>query len=208
MTPTSISPLPDEITTVRLTLRLWRLEDADLLSRAVAESLAHLRPWMSWAAAEPLSPAERAVLLRNFTRDWASGGDVVYGAFLRGAGPDTSTDTDTDTDTVVGGCGYVRRDSLTSLEIGYWVHVDHLRDGYATEMAAALTDTAFSVAGVERVEIHHDRANTRSRAVPSRLGFTFVGEHPDDIAAPAEEGIDCGWVVGRAHWISRRGGRR
>ena len=200
----SRAPLPDQITTDRLTLRLWRLEDADRLSRAVAESLEHLRPWMSWAAAEPLSPAERGILVRNFTRDWASGGDVVYGAFLRGAGSGPSTDTDT----VVGGCGFVRRDSPAGLEIGYWVHVDHLHHGYATEMAAGLTDAAFGVDGIERVEIHHDRANARSGAVPVRLGFTFLGQRPDEVTAPAEEGVDCTWVVGRADWINRREGRR
>lgn len=198
MTPTSISPLPEEVTTERLTLRLWRLEDAGLLSEAVAKSLDHLRPWMSWAAAEPLSAEARRELIGKFGQDWESGADVVYGAF-RGQ-PDG-------TNTVIGGCGFSRRDRA-GLEIGYWVHVDHLHRGYATEMAAGLTDAAFNVDGIERVEIHHDRANTRSGAVPARLDFTFIGEHPDEAHAPAEDGIDCGWVVFRADWINRREQRR
>jgi RimJ/RimL family protein N-acetyltransferase len=192
--------LPEIVTSARLTLRLWRLDEVDLLSRAVSESLEHLRPCMSWAATEPLSPDERAELLRSFARDWESGGDVVYGAFL---GSDTEGDR-----TVIGGGGFTRRDASASLEIGYWVHVDHLRRGYAIEMASALIDSAFTVEGVERVEIHHDRAKTRSRSVPARLGFTFVGEHPDDRSAPAEEGIDCGWVVLRADWVNARDRRR
>ena len=53
-----------------------------------------------------------------------------------------------------------------TLEIGYWVHVDHLQKGYATEMARILTSAAFTVPGIERVEIHHDKANTRSGAIP------------------------------------------
>jgi ribosomal-protein-serine acetyltransferase len=95
------------------------------------------------------------------------------------------------------------------LEIGYWVHVDHVGRGLATELSAALTDTAFTVDGIERVEIHHDRANVRSGAVPARLGFTLMGEHPAVRRAPAEEGVDCAWSVTRAEWLAlpRRAGR-
>jgi RimJ/RimL family protein N-acetyltransferase len=58
------------------------------------------------------------------------------------------------------------------------------------------------------VEIHHDRANTRSRVVPARLGFTFEGERADDVMAPAEESIDCRWVMLRPDWVSRRDQRQ
>jgi RimJ/RimL family protein N-acetyltransferase len=88
------------------------------------------------------------------------------------------------------------------LEIGYWVHADHLRRGIATEAARALTEVAFGVDGIERVEIHHDRANVRSRAVPARLGFTFMGESPDGARAPAEDGIDCTWTITASEWAA------
>ena len=149
---------------------------------------------MGWIADEPLSLESRAELFRTFESNWESGGDTVYGALLL--------------DTVVGGCGLHRRAGPDVLEIGYWVHVDQLGRGFATEMAASLTDAAFGVDGVERVEIHHDRANLRSRAVPYRLGFTFTGERPDDVTAPAEEGIDCRWVMSRPDWAERRDQRR
>ena len=182
--------LPESVTAPSLTIRRWRLDDADELSRAVAESLDHLRPWMSWTAQEPLTADARAALLRSFESDWESGGDVVYGAWRH--------------DTVVGGTGYKRRPERSALEIGYWVHVDHLRQGVATEMASALTIAAFTIDGVENVEIHHDRANLASGAVPARLGFTFAGEHPDAVQAPAEVGIDCSWLLHRADWVGRQ----
>ncbi len=187
--PESVN-LPESMATPRLTLRLWRPTDGDALARAIEESLDHLRPWMSWAADEPLSPQARAELIRTFEENWLSGGGVVYGAFLD--------------NTVVGGCGLHRRAALSTLEIGYWVHVDHLGKGLATEMAGALTGAAFAIDGVARVEIHHDRANVRSGAVPTPLGFTFAGEHPDAVMAPGEEGTDCTWVMLRADWASQR----
>jgi len=194
--------LPESVATPRLTLRRWTVDDTDVLARAVEESLDHLRPWMSWTADEPLSPEDRMELLRTFQENWESGTDVVYGAFATGQEGSAAASA------LVGGCGFTRRNDPSCLEIGYWVHVDHLRQGYATEMAAALTDAAFSVAGVERVEIHHDRANTRSGAVPARLGFRFDGERPDPVMAPAEEGFDCSWVVLRADRVSPRDRRR
>lgn len=198
--------LPESVTTPRLRLRRWTVDEAAVLSRAVEESLDHLRPWMSWTVDEPLSSAARIELLQTFQRNWESGGDVVYGAFAVGI-DDPAGGTVLD-GTVVGGCGFNRRAEPSVLELGYWVHVDHLRQGYATEIATALTDAGFDVAGVEQVEIHHDRANTRSGAVPARLGFTFEGERPDDVMAPAEEGIDCRWIMRRSDWISRRARRR
>lgn len=187
MTPTV--KLPGSVRTPRLTLRRWTGADISVMARAITESLDHLRPWMSWAAAEPLSPGARAELVDGFERNFAAGTEVVYGAFFEGV--------------VVGGSGFSVRDGGI-LEIGYWLHCDHLGSGYAAEMASALVDAAFEIEGVDRVEIHHDRANLRSGAVPARLGFTFAGERPDPVMAPAETGIDCSWVVRRPDWPRRR----
>jgi RimJ/RimL family protein N-acetyltransferase len=57
-------------------------------------------------------------------------------------------------------------------EIGFWIHVDHIGKGMATESTAALTNVAFAVDGVSRVEIRCDPANVRSAAVPAKLGYT------------------------------------
>jgi RimJ/RimL family protein N-acetyltransferase len=90
------------------------------------------------------------------------------------------------------------------LEIGYWVHVAHVRLGYATEMSEALTHLAFGIDEIERVEIHHDKANVASAGVPRRLGFGLLSETPDEISAPGEIGVDCAWIVTRGTWPTRR----
>jgi RimJ/RimL family protein N-acetyltransferase len=171
--PEPSSILPGWVVTDRLMLRELQDDDAPVQAAAVAASLDHLRPWMPWAAELPRSE----VLLDHFRaarRARVDGGDASYGVFL-GAVP-------------VGGCGLHRRRGPGVLEIGYWVHVDHVRQGYATEMAAGLTTVAFGAAGIERVEIHHDRANVASRGVPERLGFRFAGESPDEVTAPGRRG--------------------
>lgn len=182
----STTLLPDRTTGPRLTLRAWTADDVDRLSAAIAASIEHLRPWMPWAAAEPLDRATRLALIEGWERDRSAGGDLVL---AMEAGDD-----------VVGGCGLHRRLGPGALEIGYWVHVDHVRRGYATEAAAALTSLAFSVPGIERVEIHHDRSNVASAGVPRGLGFVLVAEEPDEAHTAAECGIECRWAMGRADW--------
>jgi ribosomal-protein-serine acetyltransferase len=180
---------PDLVVTKRLVVRTWKPEDAEALGDAIAASVDHLVPWMPWAAGEPVPIEDRRRLIQEWARAWEAGEDVVYGAFLDGA--------------VIGGCGLHSRIGPKGLEIGYWVHVDHIRQGYAAELSAALTDLAFSVDGIERVEIHHDRANVASRGVPRTLGYEFVTDKPDPITAPGEEGVDSTWVMTRERWATR-----
>jgi RimJ/RimL family protein N-acetyltransferase len=73
---------------------------------------------------------------------------------------------------VLGGSGLHTRVGPRGMEIGYWIRVSHINQGYATEVAAALTTVAFRVHGVDRVEIHCNPANVRSAAVPRKLGYT------------------------------------
>ncbi len=181
--------LPETISAPRLTLRRWVPDDALALATAITENVEHLRPWMPWIAAEPQSLPNRVALITQWQSEWERGGDVVIGAFIDGA--------------VVGSTGLHRRRGPGVLEIGYWVHVDHIGNGYATEISDALTSASFTVAGIDRVEIHHDKANTASSKIPRRLGFTFAEETPVPVTSPGEVGIDCCWVVLKEQWQDR-----
>lgn len=181
-----MSVLPEAVVSKRLILRQWRPTDVAILREAIKANIDHLRPWMPWIESEPLSDSDREDLIRSWQQDWSKAGDVIFGAFSQGQ--------------VVGGCGLHKRAGPETLEVGYWVHVDHLRLGYATEMARALTGAALAVPGIERVEIHHDKANTRSRGVPEGLKFSFDGESPKDVRAPAEIGVDVAWTMIGDSW--------
>ncbi len=58
--------LPDTIPSPRLTLRRWVAADAPDLSAAVTASLEHLRPWMPWVSAEPVSLTDRVALIEQW----------------------------------------------------------------------------------------------------------------------------------------------
>lgn len=185
----SVEPLPETMAAPRLTLRRWITADALQLSAAVEANLEHLRPWMPWINAEPLSAGNRVALIDQWQAEWERGGDVVIGVFLDGE--------------VVGSSGLHRRRGPSTLEIGYWVHQDHTRQGIATELSAALTSSAFTVAGIDQVEIHHDKANIASAGVPRRLGYTFIEETQDSVTSPGEVGLDCRWMMNREDWMNK-----
>jgi ribosomal-protein-serine acetyltransferase len=68
-----------------LTLRRWAGDDAAELGEAVADSVEHLRPWISRIAHETLSVTERQALIDGWHQEWLAGGDVVMGVFVDGA---------------------------------------------------------------------------------------------------------------------------
>lgn len=168
-------------------LRRCHPADAEALYLAIVESREHLWPWTPWVTRANLEE-ERAVLVR-WEEQWDGGGELQYGLFL---GP-----------LAVGSTALIPRIGPGGLEIGYWVHAAHTRRGYATSAAAALTSVAFTLPGIEMVEIHHDRANLASEGVPRKLGFVLVGEHPRPSSsppAPADSGISRTWRMTRDRW--------
>ena len=178
--------LPDRMESGGVLLRRWVVDDVPELNRAVEESLDHLRPWMPWVALEPLSIEARRDLVQLWDREETEGAGTVFGIFVDNQ--------------IAGGTGLHRRIGPRGFEIGYWVHPRSTGRGVATTAARLLTDAAFSVPSTTHVEIHHDKANIASGAVPRRLGYRFVGERSDEVAAPGEAGIDCCWRVERDDW--------
>ncbi|CAN5519433.1 GNAT family N-acetyltransferase [soil metagenome] len=184
-----MEPLPTEVEAHGVVLRTWAPQDAPELHHAVVASIEHLRPWMAWIGSEPLTVGDRIELIERWERERLDGGDVVFAIRQDGV--------------VVGGAGLHRRLGEGGLEIGYWVHVDHVGRGVATAASRAATDLAFTVDGIDRVEIHHDVANVASARVPEKLGFQRLADAPSPRpdAAPAETGTDGIWRTTRRAWL-------
>ncbi|MFJ5219932.1 GNAT family N-acetyltransferase [Streptomyces sp. NPDC088354] len=170
----------------RVELRRWHMNDLDALDRATTESLDTLLPWMVWAAGH--NRQATADFLARTHDDWETGEAFGYAITSGGA--------------VIGSCGLHRRIGAGGLEIGYWIHPRWTGQGLVTMAAAALAGQGFRLPGVDRVEIHHDAANTASGAVPFRLGFTEVERFhvPGGPAAPGEVGIDVVWRMTVDQW--------
>jgi RimJ/RimL family protein N-acetyltransferase len=175
-------------------LRRARPSDAEAFAEAVHESLDHLRRWMPWAV--PVSaelPVQRDRLVMA-DASWADGTDYEF-AILP---PDERR--------IIGGCGLMRRVGPGAIEIGYWVHVDHTRRGHATAAAGALTDAAWTLPEVERVEIHCDEVNVASAAIPARLGFRLDRVEHDKTLAPPHSGRTMIWIADRPRGVRTASG--
>jgi len=168
-------PAPYRIETERLVIRCYEPRDAPLLEEMILSSLDHLREFMPWIDAEPMTLEERVELIRtHFRSSFDTAENFVYGVF-----------TADESEQLAGG-GLHPRIGPGGLEIGYLVRASATRQGIATELAAVLTRVGFEVCGADRIEIRIDPANTASFGIPRKLGF--VEEATLRRRLPAREG--------------------
>ena len=147
------------IETAHLIIRCYSPADAPLLQKSIQESVEHLRPWMPWINDEPEPLDTKIQRLRQFRAKFDLDQEYIYGIF------------DQTEKELIGGTGFHPRCGPNAVEIGYWININHIRKGYATEVAGALTKIAFEINRVDRVEIHCDPNNIASASVPRKLGY-------------------------------------
>ena len=166
---------PQRIDLGDLVVRRWETTDLGAQLAAINASFEHLHPWMAW-----LPTPRTADEQREFNEVASSGwpppdGNFGYGIF--------------DSEGVLlGAIGLHDRVGPATLEIGYWCHIAHTGHGVITRAAAALTEVALGLAGIERVQICCDAANERSAAVPRRLGYRLARIEAREVDAPAQSG--------------------
>lgn len=78
-------------------------------------------------------------------------------------------------DTLVGTIGLHINRANENASIGYWIGHAYEGKGIMTKSCRALVDYAFSELKLHRIEIRANVGNTRSRAIPERLGFEEEG---------------------------------
>lgn len=141
-----------------------------MIAQAVAESGIHLHRFMRWSQdPQSLDPAFQRDRLAGLAVSWERGEQFEFVLCPR------------DNDQVfLAALGMMTRMGPGTLELGYWVHVDHEGKGYIRAACAALVATAMKMDGIERVYICCDPENTRSMVIPTALGFTDEGtaNHP------------------------------
>jgi RimJ/RimL family protein N-acetyltransferase len=150
--------LPDRIQAERLLLRRYEPEDVAALNGDAIRSTDHIGQFMPNARQELLG--DRAALLAEARRAFDAGERFAFGLFL----PDGA---------YVGNCG-TRWTGEREMDIGYWVLLEHLRRGYASEAVRAITAAGFA-AGVERFILHCDPGNRASIGVARSAGFRYIG---------------------------------
>lgn len=163
------------IETARISLRCLEPQHIALVTRAIAESLAHLRPWMPWATHEPLPEAQRLERLRTNRGHFDLGSDYTYGMFDKRGG-------------VLFGVASLKLGQIVDeRELGYWLHVAHTGQGLMHEAASALVRVGFDLEALDGIDVRVDPDNTRSARIPARLGFE--GPVVDPLGATSVDGV-------------------
>lgn len=163
-----------------LTLRRWNIADAPALHSAAAASLPELKVWMPFAK-NGYTLDDAKGFLTMTSPEWDDGKAYNYAVIVD--------------DKIVGSFGLM--DPLVGnvgMGIGYWLATPATGKGLATRAAGLLTKTALDL-GAELVQIWHHVDNERSKAVPRRLGYRFLGEQ----LSPRlnEEGLHGVWQLDR-----------
>lgn len=137
--------------------------DGRVVHEAIEASLKELKPFMPFAhieqTIEDVEENIREAHAKFLTRE-----DLRLLLFNRETGE------------FIGSSGLHRINwEIPKFEIGYWIDTRHSGKGYITEAVERITQFVFDELDAKRVEIRCDSNNTRSRAIPERLGFTLEG---------------------------------
>lgn len=150
-----------------ITLRSPGMPDADLLFGLIDSNREHLGRWL---------PGLVAVKSAEEERTWVQ-------ERIDGAGNERPLLIIVD-GSVVGVIGAEVQTLNNAAEVGYWLIEGQQGRGITTRSCAAIVDDLLRAQGMNRVVIRAAVDNTRSRAVPERLGFVHEGVERQAVKMP------------------------
>lgn len=157
----------ENLTTERLVLKPICMDFLEEMNAVCNASFKDLSKWMVWCEA-PNTLEET----RNFIEGAVKGRNeetaFEFSIFLKETGE------------FIGNTGlHLKRKSVPSYEMGYWIGSAFHRQGYMPEAGKALLSYAFDVLGANRVFLRTDVTNAASRKVAKRE----LGAHDEGILA-------------------------
>ena len=155
--------LSTSITDHVVTLRPFRMEDAVQLYEAVRESLADIKPWMSWAY-DGYSLDDVNSFIKMSRAGWEE--KTQYGFAI----------VDAQTGDVLGSCGLNHIHPVYHLcNLGYWVRSSRHGEGLAGRAALLTARYGFEHGGIIRAEVVMAVGNEKSRRVAEKIGAHYEG---------------------------------
>lgn len=150
----------------KLSLKIRSVEEAEVFFALSDKNREHLRPWLPWVDMTHSSEDTKKyleVMLEKFEKK--TGAD--FGIWYEGSW--------------VGSMGFNKIDTVNEwAEIGYWLDKDHEGKGVMTTSVRALINYGFKDLNLHRIQIRCSSLNSKSEAIPKRLGFTLEGRLRED----------------------------
>lgn len=142
-------------------LKLLEERDARALFELADRNREHLGKWLTWVDGTE-SADDTLAFIRRARKAHAENRMIPTSIWHRGQ--------------VAGTLGLQDLNwSVGSGEIGYWLGAEYEGKGIMTRACRGLISRAFLELGLNRIVIQCGTENTRSRAIPERLGFTHEG---------------------------------
>lgn len=142
-------------------LRLLELHHAEALFSLVDSNRQYLKQWLPWLDANT-EVKDSFDFIKNTQKQFAEKKAVVLGVWFQGE--------------LVGVIGHNSIDWSNRVGYpGYWLAQDFAGRGIMTAACRALVSHAFGELELNRVDIRCATHNTKSCAIPKRLGFTHEG---------------------------------
>jgi ribosomal-protein-serine acetyltransferase len=142
-------------------MRQFEPRDAETVFAVVERNREHLRQWLPWVDHSHSPEDIRQFILRvqaQFEADQGPNAGIwVEGVFAGNVG-----------------CHPISW-ANRNCSLGYWIDAAQQGKGVITRCCAAMLDYLFEELRLHRVEIRCGTGNTRSGAIPERLGFTREG---------------------------------
>lgn len=161
-----------------ISLRRFRLDDAESLAEAVLESVGEIGPWMPWC--HPKYSIDEA---RTFIASAEGAWDARTGYEMAIVRPEGAAG-----DRIVGVCGLNQvRPGGRVANLGYWVRTSATRAGVATEAVRQLARFAFAETGLVRLEIVVAVGNRASARVAEKAGAVPEGIAHDRLHAQGRD---------------------
>ncbi|WP_312092404.1 GNAT family N-acetyltransferase [Niallia sp.] len=155
--------LPETMETDRLIIRPCMPGDGKDVFESIQRSKAAFKPWMTFANQEQSLEEVEAGVRESYAK-YILREDIRLHIYLK------------DTNEFIGSTGLHSIDwKVRVFEIGYWCDSAHTGKGYITESTKALIKLAMETLQANRIEIRVDSTNTKSRAIPEKLGFALDG---------------------------------
>jgi ribosomal-protein-serine acetyltransferase len=155
-------------------MKLFEAGEAKLLFTIADRNRARLRRWLPWVDLTKSPEDTRLFILRCLDQYHSNLGPQA-GVWVDGVLSGTV------------GCHPIDWPNR-NCSIGYWLDSAHEGKGVITRCCSALLDYLFDELGLHRVEIRCGTGNTRSCAIPERLGFRREG------VANGAEWVNDRWV--------------
>ncbi len=142
-----------------ITLEKLNLDHTQELYDLTALNREYLKEWLPWLD-QIKSSDDTQAFIESTIKESSSGGAPNFAILYQGV--------------ICGVVGFHEINKQHRIgSIGYWLAEDHTGKGIITDAVRGLLKIGFDEFGLNKIEIRCAVDNSKSRAVPERLGFTY-----------------------------------